>query len=307
MTMAMIDYDNYNPLDVYGNPEFPTTYEEEEDFHAVFTVQLGELIHDGVINFHDGSWINMPEKFQSGGNIKWYNSEQRERFWNKFQARFFWREIGELPVMRWKWDVLSKLLSLMPQYYEMYKLVDSGMSPLQIGQQFGTWNRGLDSSKSGAINAIGTKTENTTKNGTVNRDISDSENYTENTDKYGKKRDVFSDFPQTQLGNNQDYASSGSDNEYEDIGNVSRNVTKTTSDDTTSNETGSLTGRTTDDTESSETGTETENYSKTDTQNGGFIDTINDLHGRYRDIDLWLLNEFDSNFYCVLSSNMNGY
>jgi hypothetical protein len=265
--MTMIDYDNYNPLDIYGNPEFPTTYEEQEDFHAVFTVQLGELIHDGVVDFHDGTWINMPEKFQSGGEIKWYNAEQRERFWNKFQARFFWREIGELPIKRWKWDVLSKLLSLMPQYYEMYKLIDEGLSPLQIAHEFGTWNRTLSTSKSGNVSVEGSTSSN--------------------SDGYGKKRDVFSDFPQTQLGDNQDYASSGSDNEYEDILNK--------------------TGTSTSDTESGETGSETEGYSKADTKQGGFIDTMNNLHDRYRDIDLWLLNEFDSNFYCVLSSNMNGY
>lgn len=36
--------------------------------------------------------------------------------------------------------------------------------------------------------------------------------------KYGKSRTVFSDFPQTQLGGvNQDYASNGTDREYEDI------------------------------------------------------------------------------------------
>ena len=305
--MTMIDYDNYNPLDIYGNPEFPTSYEEEEDFHAVFTVQLGELIHNGVINFNDGTWINMPEKFQSGGIIKWYNTEQRERFWNKFQARFFWREIGELPIKRWKWDVLSKLLSLMPQYYEMYKLIDSGMSPLQIGQQFGIWNRGLNTTKNGTIGVVGTKIENTTKNGTIGNVGTKVETDTEAIDKYGKKRDMFSDFPQTQLGNNQDYASSGSDNEYEDIENTTKNISDRTTSDTTSSEAGSLSDRTTDDTTSNETGAEMENYSKTDTQNAGFIDTMNALHDRYRDVDLWLLNEFDSNFYCVLSSNMNGY
>ena len=36
-------------------------------------------------------------------------------------------------------------------------------------------------------------------------------------DQYGKSRDVFSDFPQTQLGDNQDYASNGTDKEYENV------------------------------------------------------------------------------------------
>ena len=37
------------------------------------------------------------------------------------------------------------------------------------------------------------------------------------TDEYFKSRNVMSDFPQTQLGGNQDYASVGNDNQYEKI------------------------------------------------------------------------------------------
>ena len=34
---------------------------------------------------------------------------------------------------------------------------------------------------------------------------------------YGKSRDIYSDFPQTQLSGNSDYASTGHDREYEDV------------------------------------------------------------------------------------------
>lgn len=34
---------------------------------------------------------------------------------------------------------------------------------------------------------------------------------------YGKSRNIYSDFPQTMLGNNQDYASNGTDREHEEI------------------------------------------------------------------------------------------
>lgn len=39
----------------------------------------------------------------------------------------------------------------------------------------------------------------------------------QNYDRYGKSRDVFSDFPATQLGDNQDYADNSTDKQYEEI------------------------------------------------------------------------------------------
>ena len=39
----------------------------------------------------------------------------------------------------------------------------------------------------------------------------------QNYSEFGKSRNVFSDFPQTMLGNNQDYASNATDKEYEHI------------------------------------------------------------------------------------------
>lgn len=207
----MLNYDEWNERDQWGNDIFNdepyrNAPEDEADFHSVFTVQLGELIYNDVVDFTDGTWFVSP----TGSAIQWYNEEQMRRFWDKFQNRFYWREIGELPIKRWKWDVLSKLQALMPQYYKLYEVVDS-TNPLQT------------------------------------------------SDKYGKSRTIMSDFPQTQLGENQDYASTGSDREFESVA------------------------------------------------HGSFADTVDYLTDRYRDVDLRLLDEFDTNFYCMLSSNINGY
>jgi len=211
MATQMINYDDWNEQSPWGNDIFnPTPYrdapEDEADFHAVFTVQLGELLHNDVIDFTDGTWYVSP----SGTEMKWFDDDQMKRFWDKFSNRFYWREIGELPIKRWKWDVLSKLHSILPQYYLLYQTVGK-TDPLQ------------------------------------------------DSDKFGKSRTVMSDFPQTQLGDNQDYASQGSDREYEAV------------------------------------------------SHGSFKDTVEYLADRYRDIDMRLLDEFDTNFYSLLSSNVNGY
>ena len=131
-----------------------------DDWHAVFTVQLGELITDGVIDFSTPEW-----DFDS------FNDEQRNRLYQKIEARFFWREIGVLPVLRWRMELLRKLNEIMPKYKYLYQAIEDGVSPFQI------------------------------------------------EDEFGKSRQIFSDFPETMLGDNQDYASNGNDREFETIRN----------------------------------------------------------------------------------------
>lgn len=131
---------------------------EFDEYHSVFSIQLCELINDGWIDFSDSSW-----DFDS------YNEEQRNRFWKKFERRYYWREIGIMPPKQWKWEVLRKLDEIMPKYKPIYKMLDDGQNILQ--------------------------------------------HYGE----YGKSRNIFSEFPQTQLGNNEDYASNGTDREHEEI------------------------------------------------------------------------------------------
>lgn len=47
--------------------------------------------------------------------------------------------------------------------------------------------------------------------------IADDGNILSNSDTFGKNRTIYSEFPQTMLGDNQDYASTGEDNEFETI------------------------------------------------------------------------------------------
>lgn len=147
-----------NSIDYYDFISFP-------DYHAVYSIQLCELINDGWIDFSDESWDF--DSYQREGVEN--DREQRDRLWMKFEKRFYWREIGIIPPGQWKWEVLRKLNEIMPKYKYAYKLLDNGLDILQ--------------------------------------------NYSE----YGKSRNIFSEFPQTMLGNNEDYASNGTDREHEQI------------------------------------------------------------------------------------------
>ena len=133
-------------------------YTPSPDWHAVATIQLGELIECGVVNWDDQSW-------------HWdaYNEEQYKRVCNKIENHFFFREIGIVPPGAWKREFLRKMNEIMPKYKPLYAALDNGADILQT------------------------------------------------SDQYGKSRDVFSEFPATMLGDNQDYASNGRDREYENV------------------------------------------------------------------------------------------
>lgn len=190
-------------------PDYDPTqdYAAYTDFHAVFTIMMGELVHDGLIKFDDGTWDTQ----LNGLKIKWYNDEQKHRFWKKFEQYYYYREIGELPYLRWKGNLLAKIALLMPKYYMLYERLDKGVNLLQ------------------------------------------------EYDEYGKSRSIYSDFPQTMLSGNEDYASSGNDIQFERV------------------------------------------------REGNFVEKMNAIFNDYNDVDFALLQELDTHFYCVLSSNMNGF
>lgn len=182
-------------------------YSDYSDFHAVFTIQMGELIHDGLINFNDGTWDTQ----LNGQPIDWYNEEQKKRLYAKMEQYYYYREIGELPYLRWKGDLLAKIALLMPKYKLLYSILDKGIDPMQ------------------------------------------------EYDDYGKSRNIYSDFPQTMLSGNEDYASTGNDNQYERI------------------------------------------------RQGSFIEKMLALAHDYDDVDYLLLKELDTHWYCLLTSNINGF
>ena len=140
----MDDYKDYIPIN---------------DYHAIVTIQLCELIDAGFCDELLTGW-------------KWdkYNDEQDKRLRKKLVDHYYFREIGLTPPGIWKHEFVRKMNEIMPKYISLYKLLDE--SPELFGGN-SEWYKG---------------------------------------------RDIFSDFPQTQLsGKNQDYATTGNDKEYQRI------------------------------------------------------------------------------------------
>lgn len=223
-------------------------YETRDDFHAIETIQLGELANDGLF------------EWETDSSLIWdyYTEEQYKRVMQKFVNRYFYREIGALPYKKWRLFYVRKMNEIMPKYKLLYEALDSGMNPFQ------------DSS--------------TTMNGTKNVGTSGNENgtRTDDSDKYGKSREVFSDFPATQLGDNQDYADNSTDRQYEDIGN-----------DTSEYQT-------------NRTGAEDTKTNTVSVDLGSYLDKALQLQEMYNDVDVMILDDCNVLFSSLYSMSMNG-
>ena len=150
----MIPYDTippYKPCETF------------DDFHAVTTITLGELLTDGGIDWTQPEWSWRDDA---------YNDAQYTRCCTKIENRYYDREIGVLPAGRWRRHFMRLISEFMPILKPLYELADG--------------NPGM---------------------------------FLTDADTWHKMRTVFSDFPATQLTENQDYASNATDNQYETVTN----------------------------------------------------------------------------------------
>ena len=128
------------------------------EFHSVQTIELGELIIDGVFTWDKVDWKDSA-----------YSEEQYKRVCKAFEQRFWLREISITPVGAWLARLEYKFnYEICPKYNPLYAQLEK-YNPLQKG---------------GA---------------------------------YKKERKIESEFPETLLSENQDYASRGYDYEMEEV------------------------------------------------------------------------------------------
>lgn len=120
-----------NPYDCYCGyaPDDSLTETLPNEWHAVYTIQLGELISSGVFDW-ESEVLNWKEYA--------YDTEQHSRFCLYFMERFKYREISILPYLEWANRLHSMLCyELMPKYAPMYKAMENGINPLARRDEFG--------------------------------------------------------------------------------------------------------------------------------------------------------------------------
>ena len=114
------DWETFNAENFNESEMLDYTYQNEG--HAVYTVQLFELMESGAFDW------SRPE-------IDWseaaYSQEQYERFCKYFEARFMFREISIIPPLEW-FTALHRMLvfELMPKYKPLYEQIEGGLAPL---------------------------------------------------------------------------------------------------------------------------------------------------------------------------------
>lgn len=138
------------------------------DPHAAYSLTTRELVEGGYDVFGDPDWNQVD--WPSDDDPESWLSETRERVQLKL-VRYYWNaEIDPRVPARWRFELTTRALMVVPKYKSIYEAVAGGMSPLT------------------------------------------------DSDRYGKNRRVFSDFPATQIDQTvSDYASSADDYQYEDV------------------------------------------------------------------------------------------
>ena len=105
----------------YDVPEL-MDYTYQQEWHAVYTIQLGELVSSGVFDW-------------SRSELDWsgsaYSQEQYEELCTYFIERFRFREISIVPPLEWMYALKRMLVyELMPKYKPLYEQLENGISPL---------------------------------------------------------------------------------------------------------------------------------------------------------------------------------
>lgn len=254
----------YNLIDLWEDPA------EVNEYFSPISISLEELIECGAVDFS-----------ASDMRYNWYSEPARESMNAKIVARFGMRDISIAPPGRWKQQFMRLMNEIEPKYSIWYKKLED-----------------FDIFRTGKYNTEASETTSGTTSGTTNSTTSAKDTSgtttTNNTDEYSKNREIGSDFPQTQLAGNADYASTGKDYEGETVG---ENTTIVNGSGTTS---GTMSGNTTGNTSAkkSDSGKGT-NY-------GEDLEQILKFR-RYADVEVAVLDELEALFASLITVNCDVY
>ena len=97
-----------------------------DEWHSVYTIQLSELMAEGLDIWSYIDW--------SGSA---FDQDQYERLCAAFEQRFMWREISMEPFSVWAQRVAYKLnYELMPKYKPLYEAEQQGLNVLADGDEY---------------------------------------------------------------------------------------------------------------------------------------------------------------------------
>ena len=117
----------YEPIDM-NTEEWEDFTGFKEQFNAVYTVQLGELIEIGLFD-----WSNPALDWSAYA----FDAEQYTRVCDYFKQRFYYREISIVPFGEWANYLHYKLcFELSPKYNPLYQNAKDGINPLADSNEY---------------------------------------------------------------------------------------------------------------------------------------------------------------------------
>lgn len=104
--------------------------EPHDDFHAVTTITLGELLTEGGVDWTQPQWSWRDDA---------YNDAQYARCCRKIENRYYDRELGAMPPSRWHRHLMRLITEFMPVLKPLYQLADG--NPGMFLADADTWHK----------------------------------------------------------------------------------------------------------------------------------------------------------------------
>lgn len=104
--------------------------EPHDDFHAVTTITLGELLTEGGVDWTQPQWSWRDDA---------YNNAQYARCCRKIENRYYDRELGVMPPSRWRRHLMRLISEFMPVLKPLYDLADG--NPGMFLADADTWHK----------------------------------------------------------------------------------------------------------------------------------------------------------------------
>ena len=104
--------------------------EPRDEYHAVATITLGELLTEGGVDWTQPQWDWSDDA---------YNDAQYTRCCRKIENRYYDRELGVMPPGRWRRHLMRLISEFMPVLKPLYQLADG--NPGMFLSDADTWHK----------------------------------------------------------------------------------------------------------------------------------------------------------------------
>ena len=101
-----------------------------DDFHAIATITLGELLTGGGVDWTQPEWSWRDDA---------YNDAQYARCCRKIENRYYDRELGVMPPSRWRRHLMRLISEFMPVLKPLYDLANG--NPGMFLADADTWHK----------------------------------------------------------------------------------------------------------------------------------------------------------------------